>query len=488
MILINFFLFFLNNCPEITDNKRAFYNENINLLNCIFNRMIITGNGGAILIDNAPCNLNLENTNFFECKCTEKGGAIYFENGQNMKMDKVCAILCMSQFGQFGSFEFLTNSDSIFSFLTVTKCADNFDFGSPIYSRNGNLKFQNLNSSHNYCSGYSIMSFDYIKSFLIQFSNFYGNQDVGEYGSFYSFEGENSQVFEYSNIISNKGNILLYFNLRGSNFYLRYLIIQYNMGTYLFQQKSYLYHLYILGCVIIHSGSLTSGTFISLSPSFQNIYTNTYSLVHYQTQFEINNNKIQCIAENPIPDRTPFITPKLTPIYTPKETPIKTPQITTPLNTPQISPQYTTPQISRTQTLHETPIQTPLISTPIPTPQLSPIPTTLLRTPIITPIETLSISRSPTLILTQTNQLNQEDNSIFSSPFFYISLNLIFLIIILIIIIIFLNNKLNKKESSSSKKEKKKKIINQNIINNDIISTNPYSQIENQFGIQKNLI
>ena len=503
-------MFFLNKCPEISDNQRAIYNENINLLNCIFNRMIINGKGGAISIDNAPCSINLESSNFFECKCTEKGGAIYFLNGQDVKIDKVCAILCMAgngYSGHYGFFQFLTNSYSFVSYLTVTKCSNSFNGYSPIEKNNGNLKLQNINFSRNQCLDYSINYITYQQSLLIKFSNFVGNEaSQSDSRNFCFLKGKNSQILEYSNIIANKAVFILFFDIDPSSFYLRNSIIQYNLASEgLFFQYSRVAYLYILDCVIIHSGSYSGGYtgYISISPYIENKFTNTYSLVHYQTQFEINNNKIICIAQNPIPDRTP--------IQTIIETPFKTPQITTPLITPKFSPQNTTPQktpvstfqetpihtpfistplptpqISPIQTLKETPIQSPLISTPIPTPELSPIPTTLPRTPIISPIETLSISRSlliPTPILTQTNQLNQEDNSIFSSPFFYIILNLLFLIIIIIIILIFLNNKFNKKESSSGKKENKK-----NIINNDLMSTNPYSQFENQFGIQKNLI
>jgi len=75
---------FLKNCVsvgmncmnEMEDQGRSYLNSYVNISNCFFSPSIqFVGNGGVIFVDNLN-SVFVSYTTFYNCGCTEKGGAI----------------------------------------------------------------------------------------------------------------------------------------------------------------------------------------------------------------------------------------------------------------------------------------------------------------------------------------------------------------------------------------------------------------------------
>ena len=79
----------LNSCPKIIGNERSFFQISIDIMGCLFNRIINNGSGGAIYLDYVPFNMTILESSFFECISTKYGGGIYFYRGNSSILKKI---------------------------------------------------------------------------------------------------------------------------------------------------------------------------------------------------------------------------------------------------------------------------------------------------------------------------------------------------------------------------------------------------------------
>ena len=298
-------------CPEICNDKRAFYQENIILINCILHRLIINGNGGAIYIDSIPYNIFIESSNFYKCISTLQGGGIYFNIGKNVTILNTGAILCHSGVDQHGQFLY-TNSDNFSSFniffLTISQCNNNLQngFSSNCYD-NGILNISNINCSNNFCIMESSIRINNLENFFIKFSTFFNNSCKNSQKNL-NIMGING-IFDYCNFI----NLI---SLKGSIFYCEHSIINITNSIFnrnhgiLFYSNSTNKGIFVLNCIMFHPEYVNyelsledqwppEYAFVSYSPHFDFKQTPTWVLYHFNTHYEINNINIECLGQNP---------------------------------------------------------------------------------------------------------------------------------------------------------------------------------------------
>jgi len=79
---------------ESIDQRRSYYNKNINISNCFFSRYSsYSGNGGVIYVSASSCSMNVNYSMFYNCVCSNNGGAIYFDSS-NSCLRMICANSC----------------------------------------------------------------------------------------------------------------------------------------------------------------------------------------------------------------------------------------------------------------------------------------------------------------------------------------------------------------------------------------------------------
>ena len=100
-------------------------NQIIDIKYCEISIISSLGNGGAIYI-NINLSLNIQETTFYQCiSISGDGGAIYFLNGLDIKLYKICALLCKSKDGYYYQFSYLrtqNNKNNSLKLNTISKC------------------------------------------------------------------------------------------------------------------------------------------------------------------------------------------------------------------------------------------------------------------------------------------------------------------------------------------------------------------------------
>ena len=156
--------------------------------NCLFNIFYtLTGNGGAICIDNPILFMNINDTTFYECKILNGiGGAIYFKNGSHVQFSRICAKFCKAS-SAFSFAHFYTINNQFFDMISVTECSYSSNtvsfqgFGHKILNSNISNNINSVNSActywcpdmyGNYCSFNNNTATNYI---CMCFSSYSGN-------------------------------------------------------------------------------------------------------------------------------------------------------------------------------------------------------------------------------------------------------------------------------------------------------------------------
>ena len=125
-------------------------NQVINLQNCIISFIFSSGNGGAIFI-NTSLLLSLQDTTFYECSSSCQGGAIYFTNGLNIQLIRICGLNCRTTSVTDNQFAyFLSYNDQILSLTTISKCSNNTFGYTTLCLAFGNQNLYNSNISYNH--------------------------------------------------------------------------------------------------------------------------------------------------------------------------------------------------------------------------------------------------------------------------------------------------------------------------------------------------
>jgi hypothetical protein len=134
---------------------------NIYVLNCLFNSITSTGNGGALYSTSVSC-LLVESTSFFSCKTSGNGGAIYFENTNSGQcvLHEVCGYDCCTTDSSSRNFVniYVKNDISSKNYINYSSisCCVNVNAWDTLYLGNGKICFQSVNISNNKCGGNSV--------------------------------------------------------------------------------------------------------------------------------------------------------------------------------------------------------------------------------------------------------------------------------------------------------------------------------------------
>jgi len=391
-----YFSFISTECKDEDEyDTRSYIDAAIDISNCFFRRMgTLDGNGGIICIVIDSLTLKVADTMFYKCKCSNAGGAIYF-NSQSSEIVRVCASYCQAE----GNNHFIyikASQNSKLEYISTTVCsgAINSPGSHTIQLEGAPIIMNSMNSSNNIALEMPGFFINEVSLFNATFCSFSNNR--AKYLSCIFFR-KCIGTISFTNIAQNTGEIemgaFIFMFDATSNVIFEYSLFQNNVGL-LFQIQSGTLSLF--HCIIYHEGTLSSG---SMAFSDNN---NTLSMIPtYQLQFYKSH---YCYADNPLPNRTPnespiqtpADSPQISPIETLSNTPDSTPNLT-PECTPDLSPQETpesTPELTHKESPIETPLMTPVLS-PQETPELTPE-LTHKESPIETPLITPEVTRQET--------------------------------------------------------------------------------------------
>jgi len=89
---------------ESIDQGRSYVDKNINISNCFFSRYSsYSGDGGVICVTASSCSMNINYSMFYNCVCSNWGGAIYFSSS-NSYLRMICANSCSCGASYVGHF------------------------------------------------------------------------------------------------------------------------------------------------------------------------------------------------------------------------------------------------------------------------------------------------------------------------------------------------------------------------------------------------
>jgi len=157
---------------ETLTQGRSYESNNINISSCFFQRnMNIVGKGGVVLVDGGDFSMNISLSVFYNCVCTQDGGAIYFSS-LSSDIRFICANMCSAMNGHFGC---LYSTINKVSFLSISNCSlSNTGYWSNrLYS--GNQRYHNTNSSMNKASQITGVCVSSPTSFLSSYCTFANN-------------------------------------------------------------------------------------------------------------------------------------------------------------------------------------------------------------------------------------------------------------------------------------------------------------------------
>ena len=387
-------LVYLGCINESINQGRSYVDKNINISDCSFSRLsAFAGDGGVISVYGVSCTMIINFSMFYNCVCSNLGGAIYFDSS-NSSLRMICANRC-SAYSWYHFADLVSSQLNLVEYLSVSCCSPSTSAGYPICLNTGYQRVDNTNSSMNnvkYHSGIGIFSPSSFTSSHCTFSNNKASDWICI--NFYSTSGTISM--SYSNIIHNNspiGNGVVYVWGSGSR-KMMYCIFQ-NNQNYLCSVPSGT--LEVSHSFIDHSSSFCYTESVSSETNNSFINRLTFQIQFFHSHY--------CKADNPLIDTTPVTTFDVSPIKSLKETIRKTientfmstPQWTlhvTPHITPIQSPIRSATQMSTPQlTLHITPQKTPYKSIPYEHPHLTPF-QTLENSPFE---ETLRMSNERTI-------------------------------------------------------------------------------------------
>jgi len=133
---------------ESIDQGRSYVDKNINISICFFSRSSsYSGHGGVIYVAASSCSMNINYPMFYNCVCSDDGGAIYFISS-NSCLRMICANSCSasSQFHFALLYAYQVNQ---VEYLSVSNCSHTTSGYYSIRLYSGNQRVDNTNSSMN---------------------------------------------------------------------------------------------------------------------------------------------------------------------------------------------------------------------------------------------------------------------------------------------------------------------------------------------------
>lgn len=336
---------------ENISQGRSYENKNISIAHCFFIRSLKysgdNGYGGIIYVNGGSYNMNVNVSMFYNCSCSERGGAIFFSS-QNICLRMICAKRCSCGTTSHGHFAYLYSTQlNQVEFLSVSCCSHTASGYYPVYLYKGIQRVDNSNNSMNQAYQYSGICF-YSPISLSSSYNTFSNNNVSQNICLWFFSDSGTIVLSFSNIIHNNspnGNAVVYLSGVGTRM-MNYCIFQDNQDTLFYVNAG---SLEVSNSFIDHSSSFSTRTSVSTSSN------NTFTIrLSYQLQFF---NSFYCNADFPLMDKTPDKTIEKSPMMSFLNTLCKTNQNT----------QDPTKSLNPTNTI----LQSPMRTLELPTPRMS---------------------------------------------------------------------------------------------------------------------
>ena len=360
---------------EVADKGRSYSDVEIYISDCFFVRLSkFSGNGGVIYLSVGTHSMYVSYTTFFGCHSTSNGGAI-FSNAINSVLNLICANNCSSYFYLFAYLG--ASGKNEMEYLSVSSCSDPTGYYT-IYTFDGNQAVLNTNISMNKAynvPGIYLKSPQALSSVHCTFSNNIASDSLSIF-----FE-DNYGTMSFANIVHCNSPIYGVLFNRNGDMKMEYCIFAMNENTLFYTQSG---SIEISHSYLLHSGKLSTLAAVIMTNNNTQGAIPTYQIQYFQSEL--------CNADQPLPERTPLISPDETPFQSPFDTPFQSPFETpfqSPFETPFQSP-FETPFQSPFETPFQSPFETPFQS-PFETPFQSPFETpfqTPFETPFQTPFET----------------------------------------------------------------------------------------------------
>ena len=242
-------------------------------------------NGGIISCITTNIKMLIDNCIFFSCLINSKnGGAIYFYciSNSDIIIEKCCSNYChtglnVNNINEGGQFAYILSKGLNFFLLnSITNITNNLiNRRSPITLQNGNQYINSINISNTNLWGVPGITFYSCLTNNMTFSTFNKLNSTG-YGSIYTFIG--NYLLNNNNIVNNKCSSIIFPN-EYSNFFLKFSIIQNNIGIFCYLKNS---NIEIFNCWINHLYEL------GINISINNILTNTFNFNYFSTIYCLN--------------------------------------------------------------------------------------------------------------------------------------------------------------------------------------------------------
>jgi len=274
---------------ESIGQGRSYIDKYIYISFCFFSRSLsFTGDGGVIYVKDGSYSMYINNSMFFNCGCSQKGGAIYFSSS-NSYLRMICANSCSCGTSNNGHFAYLRASqDNQGLYLSVSNCSYMTSGYDSILIYSGKQRVDNTNSSMNHVLAHSGIYIYATSSFTGSHCTFSNNKASG-YICLCFFYGTISM--SYASIVQNSSPSqygVVYVDGAGSK-KMMYCIFHGNQNTlFCVAQGS----LDVSHSFINHTGSFSKST----SVSTYNNNSFTYRIT-YQIQFF---NSLHCNADIPL--------------------------------------------------------------------------------------------------------------------------------------------------------------------------------------------
>jgi len=300
---------------EKLNNGRSYFNTSITVSDCFFSRLsMYSGFGGVIFVSGGSYSMNISNSMFFMCNCSNDGGAIYFNSFSSI-LKMICACRCSC--GTHCHFGWLqASNENYVEYLSIVLCSINPLGWYSILLLYGRQTVDNTNCSMNtvqYISGIGIVRPSSFTCSLCTFSN----NNASEYRCIYFYNNSGTMTFTnivHNNSPTNNGVVLV---VKGSP-KIEYCVFDKNQNT--------LFNVYEGSLEVSHSFISHMGTSFSIGLSIlmenNNSIDTSTDLISRQTYQFIFFKSYYCHTETP--EITFYEYPNPSKAETPKKTTMNT--------------------------------------------------------------------------------------------------------------------------------------------------------------------
>jgi len=186
---------------ENIDQGRSYFQKNIDISHCFFSRSsTYVGNGGVIYVQSGSYLMKVYHTMFYECKCSDSGGAINFISSSSY-LGMICASRCSAS--SYYHFAYLKTSQmNQVEYLSISNCSPSTTGFYSIWSQSGYQRFDNSNSSMNNAYAYSSIYLHHPFSFTSTHCTF-SNNKVSNYICLYFYSESGILLMTNANIVHN---------------------------------------------------------------------------------------------------------------------------------------------------------------------------------------------------------------------------------------------------------------------------------------------